>query len=301
MKRPTALSLALLSSAAVLFLAACSQNDDGPLAPDMVAASPIRFDSFDPNVVQVCVDPLSPPAAYTFTGTNTSNLQPNDVVTSPLVINTSLPGPICGNILERVPTGTNPEVALITVHAATAVAGTFSFVCVDDIGGSSCSPAAGSNDAVAGESSFHGSTITFLFTADPPPAACEYSQGFYKTHSASVVSALASPAVSTYVTQNGKLDVSGGLNRVVGTGGDDKLTAAQAVANLIPANAPASMRQLITAELNVTRGAPVNGTVQAAIDGLRAYFAGVDGGDVGGWTQTLDDYNNGLIIGSHCD
>jgi hypothetical protein len=283
-----------------MFLAACSPDNNGPLSPDMSPATFPRLAAFDPTVVQVCVDLASPPAAYTFTAISTSNLQPTDVLTSPLIIDTSLPGPICGNILTRVPTGTNGEVALVTVHATTAAAGTFSFTCTDDIGGSSCSPASGTNDAIAGESSFHGSSISFLFVADPPVGACEYSQGYYKTHPSSVVAALASPAVSTYVTAGGKLDVSGGLNRIVGTA-DDRLTAAQAANNLIPANAPASMRQLITAELNVTRGAPVNATVQDAIDGLRAYFAGVNGGDVGGWTKTLDDYNNGLIVGSHCD
>lgn len=297
MRKTVGSSLALLASAAVVFVTACSSNTDGPLGP----SPSLRQDPgvFTAASVQVCVDPLSPGALYTFTATSSSNIQAGDVVTSPLNIDTSIPGPICGNILERIPAGTNPAVALVTVHAATAAAGTFSYVCTNDIGGTSCNPASGTNDATAGESSFHGSNITFLFVPEPP-GACEYSQGYYKNHVSAVVDALANPAVTTYVVGNQKLDVSGGLNRVVGNS-DDRLTAAQAAANLIPANAPASMRQLITAELNVTRGSPLNATVQTAIDGLRSYFAGVDGGDVGGWTQTLDDYNNGLIIGHHCD
>ena len=145
--------LALLASAAALGLAACTSSSDGPVTPAAVPGLRMDPGVFTAASVQVCVDPLSPGALYTFTSLGTSNLQSGDVVTSPLNIDTSIPGPICGNILARVPAGTNPAVALITVHAATAAAGTFSFVCANDIGGSSCNPPTGTNDATAGESS----------------------------------------------------------------------------------------------------------------------------------------------------
>ena len=64
------------------------------------------------------------------------------------------------------------------------------------------------------------------------------------------------------------------------------------------------MRQLITAELNVTRGSIVPAAVQTAIDGLRSYFAGnaATNTQISNWTTTLDNYNNGKFAGApHCD
>jgi hypothetical protein len=64
------------------------------------------------------------------------------------------------------------------------------------------------------------------------------------------------------------------------------------------------MRQLITAELNITRGSTTTAAVDAAVAGLRAYFAGTAATttQLAAWTATLDNFNNGLIVGAsrHC-
>ena len=122
------------------------------------------------GIVQVCLDPTSPAGNYHFALSGATNLQAGDAVAaSPMAIN-SPAGPLCRNALTRTGAG-NGTVASIAVAASTSLTGTFSFTCADDFGGASCNPASGVNNARAGESSFHGSTITFKFLPHAGPAA----------------------------------------------------------------------------------------------------------------------------------
>ncbi len=314
MRKLVAPSLALIASAAVVLITACSSIDN-PAAPSSgisaFGGGTANVGTTTAAVVQVCVDPASPAGIYTFTASNPTNLQAGDVVQPPVVINTTGPGAVCGNLLTRTPAGTNGAAGRISITATTPTAGTFTYVCANDPldkTGVMCGTLSGGNPAtLEGESSYHGSTIAFKFVATvvpppppPPVGTCTYSQGYFKNHG--VGTSLSSPVVTTYVSA-GKLNVSGGLDRNLLTLGDNTLTAGQIPAALVPANSPASMRQLITAELNVTRGSTTTPGVVAAINGLRAYFAGDNTIDVGALTQILDDFNNGLIAGAskHCD
>lgn len=165
MRMSAAPRLALVASAAVI-VAACS-NVDRVSSPDAVRSAAPQAPAADIGIsaaatVQVCVDPSSPAASYTFTQTSPTNLQTGDAVSTPVTINTSVPGPNCADVLLRTPAGSNSEIASVTITASTGAAGTFSFVCATD-GGPTCGSLSGSNGAGAGENSFHGSTVTFTF------------------------------------------------------------------------------------------------------------------------------------------
>ncbi|MEO8578040.1 MAG: hypothetical protein ABI556_15125 [Gemmatimonadales bacterium] len=176
MKAFVVLRSALIASAAALVTTACS-SEKGSTA----ISSPQELTSVSGSalstagVMQVCLDPASPAGNYHFTLGSPINLLAADMVAaSPMAINNP-GGPLCGNALARTGTASG-TLATIAVTASTSLTGAFSFTCADDAGGSSCNPASGVNNARAGESSFHGSTVTFRFAATvvtppPPPPA----------------------------------------------------------------------------------------------------------------------------------
>jgi hypothetical protein len=164
---------ALFVSAAALALGSCSgDKSSSSISAPQELASLAGTAAITAGVMQICVDPASPAGNYHFTLSGATNLQAGDAVAaSPLgIITNGGAGPFCANALTRSGAA-NSVVATIAVTASTSAGGTFSFVCADDFGGSSCNPASGVNNARAGESSFHGSTITFKFVAHVGPSA----------------------------------------------------------------------------------------------------------------------------------
>jgi|SRR5687767_1767507 len=164
---------ALIAALAALALGSCSgDKSSADISAPQELSSLAGAAAITAGVMQICVDPASPAGNYHFTLSGATNLQAGDVVAaSPLGINTNGgAGPFCANALTRTGAA-NSVVATIAVTASTNAGGTFSFVCADDFGGSSCNPASGVNNARAGESSFHGSTITFKFVPHVGPAA----------------------------------------------------------------------------------------------------------------------------------
>jgi len=297
---------ALLSAAAIV--AACS--NEGPTSPSNFSKNP----SFGVGIAsagqaQICLDGTAP-------GTNTYSVQlsyggdTNGDITlsSPQAIT---PGNCIAAITNGGPDGlTSPVGNVTSTITVNEVGGSWAFSCVvDPSEGVATSnfcplPATGStNTTTTGMNAYHGSTLTYTYT--PPQIThtdgCSYSQGYYKTHATYTTNTLA--AGGTFIV-GGLLDVSGGLDRNLATTGDNFLNASQVVNNLNPKNAEAAMRQLITAELNVARGATTTTAVNDAITGLRAYYAGTSytKAQVGAFTTTLDNFNNGLIVGAapHC-
>lgn len=163
---------AFLSGGLALLSAGCSADKASPNIAGPEGSAAIAGTAAAPTagVVQVCLDPASPAGGYHFALSGAANLQAGDVVAaSPMAINNP-GGPLCRNALSRTGSA-NATVSTIGVTASTSMTGAFSFVCADDAGGSSCNPASGVNNARAGENSYHGSTITFRFTAHVTPPA----------------------------------------------------------------------------------------------------------------------------------
>jgi hypothetical protein len=301
---------ALLSAAAIV--AACS--NEGPTSPSSASSLSPKTPSFAVGIAsageaQICLDGTAPA-----TNTYSVALSYGGDVTGDITLGS--PQPITpGNCIPALtnggPDGLSSPVGNVTsTITVNEVGGSWAYSClVDPSEGTPTAnfcplPATGStNTATSGMNAYHGSTLTYSYTPAPVvhTNGCSYSQGYYKTHATYTTSALA--AGGTYIV-GGKLDVSGGLDRNLATTADNTLTAAQVVNNLNPKNAEAAMRQLITAELNVARGATTTSTVDAAITGLRNYYAGTSAtkAQVSAWTTTLDNFNNGLIPGAaaHC-
>jgi hypothetical protein len=306
MKKSVASRLALVSAAAV-FIAACSTTIDSPVAPSDLGSPSLVLGV--PGVtaaatVQVCVDPTSPAVGYSFS-TIGSNLQTGDAVTSPVGINTSVPGPICATVLARTPAGANGVFATATITASLTapVAGTWSWQCVsEDATGVGCPtpPGAGAvkngTGAVSAgaENSGHGATITFLFTPDlVVGTGCTYTQGRWKNKNSATTA---------------QYDFDGGTN--------NGLTVLQTAPKGNPYYILA--HQYIAAALNVAAGASMDnggaGTaddVLAAFQAATAYFAVASAGtplpspytkdQVTALAAILDQYNNGLLGPGHCD
>ena len=299
------LSTALLSAAAIV--AACSS--EGPTSPRNMSKTP----SFDVGVASsgqalVCLDGSAPITnTYSVTLTYGGDLTGDVTESSPQAITP-------GNCITAIVNGgTDGDVSPISTVTSTItsneIGGTFSWACVVDPAeetpsGTFCpDPASGSGNSVtSGQNAYHGSTVTYTYTAPIVHVeGCSYSQGYYKTHSDYVSTTLTNGG--TYIS-GGLLDVSGGLDRNLATTGDNTLSGSQIVSMLNPKNAEAAMRQLITAELNVARGATTTTEVDDAIAGLRDYYAGTSEtkAQIAEWTATLDSFNNGLIEGAapHC-
>jgi hypothetical protein len=300
------LSTALLSAAAIV--AACSS--EGPTSPRALSKTP----SFDVGIASageaiICLDGSAP-------GTNTYSVQLSYSGDVSGDVTLSSPQAITpGNCITAITNGgPDPEVSPVgsvtSTITSSEIGGSFSWNCVVDPAeetpsGTFCpDPASGSGNSVtSSQNAYHGSTVTYTYTPPEqhPVDGCSYSQGYYKTHSAYVSTTLSNGG--TFIS-GGLLDVSGGLDRSLGTTGDNTLSGAQIVYYLNPKNGSASFRQLITAELNVARGATTTTEVDDAIAGLRDYYAGTSAtkSQINDWTTTLDNFNNGLIVGAapHC-
>lgn len=164
--------VALVTGAAAVVLAACSTSTDegaSSLTSPRLPAQDIGIAAA--GISQVCVHQGSPGAIYHFALTDPQNFQAGDAVgVSPASINTGAPGPICRDVLTKADKN-DLTIASIHVGASTALAGTFSYACIDDAGdGLRCSSASGNSGAMrAGASGPHGSTVTFRF--EPAPQA----------------------------------------------------------------------------------------------------------------------------------
>ena len=290
MRKIVAPSLALIASAAVVFLAACSTTDS-PVSPSsMSALGGVRANvgTLAAATVQVCVDPASPLTTYTFTATNPANFQTGDATTSPVVINTAVAGPVCGNILTRTPAGSNATVATVTINATTAAAGTFSWVCSNDSGGATClGGASGTGPAApgSGEQSFHGSSVAFTFVPTAVTGTgCTYTQGYWKNKGKAAASAY------TFFGQNALT-----ILNTAPKGGNVYLILAH---------------QYIAVTLNVNNGASLSGDALTAYNAATTYFglatvtntvpSGYTASQITALATVLDNYNNGLIGPGHC-
>jgi hypothetical protein len=171
MKTKVVSRLALVSSAAVLFTAACS-SVDGPAskigAPDGVASD---FGVSIASLVQVCISATSPGTGYSVAYSNPTNVIAGDVVTvGPSIL---APGD-CVTALTKGNQGQEGPVwpsAFITMTVTPPGPSTASFTCVADAVESHCgSGVSGTgNVATAGASFPHGSQVTFDFVGDEPP------------------------------------------------------------------------------------------------------------------------------------
>jgi hypothetical protein len=300
------LSPLALAGAVAFAVAACS--NEGPVSPLSPRSLSLGIGTAAAGQAQVCLSSTSPATlTYSVALSYSGQTSGDNQLSSPQAIT---PGacitPIVKNGADVGPV--YPQAFVLSTITVNEAGGTWTYSCVVAPAGELpfCpNPANGSgNSATTGASVPHGSTITYDYVSPPPVIhvdGCSYSQGYYKTHLSYTTSTLA--AGGTFIV-GGKLDVSGGLDRSLGTTGDNSLTAAQIVNNLNPKNAEAAMRQLIAAELNVARGATTTAGVDAAITGLRNYYAGTSATktQVGAWTTTLDNFNNGLIVGAapHC-
>lgn len=298
--RRTVVSRLALVSAAAGFIAACSSSE-GPVSPGSSRTAP-DGPSYIASVagqLNVCLAAGAPAGIYTFTPGGITNQQTGDA-THVVVLNTiTSPTVLCGIALDRVPVGANGQVATTAVTATTGAAGTWSYTCTD-LGAAGCTAAGGSgNVATAGESSFHGSIITFTFTPivhppppPPPDHGCTFTQGYYKNKGEDLSKAY---------------DFDGGTDN----GYDVLWTKPRGNPYYILAH------QYITADLNLMGGAVMPPYVDAAFDAATAYYADPDvspatplgaGGteytkdEITGWSEILDDFNNGVSIGGppHC-
>jgi len=262
-------------------------------APD-AAASGIGVTAA--RVVEVCVDPASPLGSYSFAlGTPAPVVAGDAAVPSPVVINTALPGATCANVFTRSTTG-DPTNSFISVTASTGVPGTFSYTCIDDIATSNvlCPAAAGVNGASGGLNSFHGSVITFLFVAAPPPptgVGCTVTRGFIKNQ-------------LDLITNNVGPKITVTINGVT-------LTKEQIFAALdAPTRGDSRVQlkaQLITALANISLGATTNPAVNAAITNAQLYLlAGSTAtqSQISAAISTLTSFNEGTAgngASDHCD
>jgi len=123
----------------------------------------------DPGgIIRVCVNAASPSATYTIV-TTAINAAASDVITSPALVSTQS-GANCADVLFRV-NRLDPTETTVTVTISSPVAGTFSFVCVDDgeAGAPLCNAAAGAgNVATVSIHNDHTIEITFSFVAAVP-------------------------------------------------------------------------------------------------------------------------------------
>ena len=295
--------LALISAAAVFFVACTEPTSTTGL--NLNASNTIGIVSA--GEVQFCLDGTSPGTnTYSVALSNFTGILAGDIQgTTPQALTP-------GNCITALTKGTSGEVnglfpsGFVTGTTSTSdVGGTWSFTCTaDGTVLAHCPQVSGTgNVATGGASNPHGSQIIFHYEpAVVQISGCTYTQGYYKNHASYTTTTLANGG--TFIT-GGKLDVSGGLDRNLATTTDNTLTAAQVVSTLQNAkNVAASFRQLITAELNVARGATTTAAVDAAITSLRNYYAGTSAtkSQLEGWTTTLDQFNNGLILGAspHC-
>lgn len=155
---------------AIAIMAGCASDAANPVGPMPKEATPANAIGIgSPGIAEVCIDPASPPAIYHIALSNLQNIQPIDVVAgSPITINTGAPGPICANAIVRAGQ-IGGVIASVTMTASADRAGTFTYVCNDDTGLTSCANGTGTNDATAGENGYHGSTVTFKLVAGAPP------------------------------------------------------------------------------------------------------------------------------------
>jgi uncharacterized protein DUF5979 len=137
-------------------------------------------------------------------------------------------------------------------------------------------------------------TFTNTFTPPPPPSFCTATLGFWKNHPELWDGAGEKVVLTTTTFFNS------GQNylTILGT------PSAGGNAYIILA------KQYIAAVLNTNGGASGNASVDAAIAGAAAYFAGAPAGipnpvdptrsQLLGWATTLDQFNNGVIGPGHC-
>ncbi len=169
--------LALLGSAAVVALAACSSTSDGPLSPN--ARAPLaNLGTASVGQVQVCLAAGIPAGSYTFTTTQTNAAAPAsqpDQVNSPVTINTT-DVQKCQVVFTRSYTvvaadgTTSGPIGTVSITAS-GPAGTFTYTCSEGAAGLCGGSLSGTNPAAAAASAFHGSLVTFNFvpTVTPPP------------------------------------------------------------------------------------------------------------------------------------
>ena len=279
--------LAVLGTAAGLVIACTTEGPLTEIAGPRGPANEIGV--AEAKQVQVCLDQGSASGSYTFDMSNVTQGDGTDAV--PLDPNslTVGVGPICFPALVRTADG-NSAFGSVTVTASkdAPVAGSFSYTCVDDSGDGSfplcINGTSGVNDARGGLNSFHGATITFLFTAEGH--GCTYTLGWWKNKGKADAAAY---------------DFDGGTNN-----GLDVL-------KMSPKGNPYYIlaHQYITAALNVANGASMDGAALDAFNDATDYFAAASAGnplpapytknEVTALAATLDEYNNGIIGPGHCD
>lgn len=132
---------------------------------------------------------------------------------------------------------------------------------------------------------YHGSVVSYWneeHIVNPPTTGCTLTQGYWKNHT-SAWPAGYDPNAPFFNSGKSWIQV---LN-----------TPPKGSAYLILAH------QYIAATLNIASGASMPPDVQTAYDDATNYFQNGVGGDLTGWANILDNYNNGLAAGgpAHCN
>lgn len=148
----------------------------------------------------------------------------------------------------------------------------------------------------------HGVQITYVFVSAPTTHNCTFTQGYYKNHELYTASVLSGNAGTTYIDATGHLLI-----------GAYALTAAQVDAILetpvgkgyndggvvFTKDQLGMIHQLITAELNIAGGA-APATIAATIAAANSGYTSATKTTLSGWTNTLDNFNNGNLGPDHC-
>lgn len=281
-----------MASVAVAGLAVIAACTDGGVVSNLNAPS-LRFgESVGPSIANatlatVCVS--GPAGTYTFvnsaytngaSGTTTINAAVG--VPYSLIVNGGNPTP-CVDVLVRT-SGTTPQDAFsqVTVTQTGGPAGsTYNTTnCVDDPGVAITSPCA--NPSTIHSNVFHGSKSTFVNVA-PTSVGCTYTFGWYKNQGNGTV-----PTTSFFGT-------AWTWRQVLAFKGQGNLYYTLA-------------DQYIPAKLNIGGGSAPPAVAQAIID-AQTFFTGRALGSTTGYTattlnaitKTLNDFNDGLVVGwPHC-
>lgn len=268
---------ALMASAAVVFVAACST--EGPVAPRLKNVTPLSDVGIAAaSVVQVCVDPASSATStYTVFTTGQTGTGADPALTGVTVT----PGNAgCVNVLTKNDKNDLTASGITINLVVTSETGTLSYSCVTIVPTTvvdGCQPDNGTNGATAYASGPHGSTVTYLFVAvAPPTGGCTYTHGWYKNHGNSTVptSLFFGPVVAGVNTGPVTWRVQVGL----------KATAYDKLAY-----------QYIAAKLSVGAGTPPP-QVAAALLSAEAFFTNRPQGTgtpPAGVAETLDLFVNG--------
>ncbi len=204
-----------------------------------------------------------------------------------------------GNCVQVATVPTNVfNIANISVTEAAPPANwALTLITIESNSASSHNPVINPPNATARISHDFGVVFTFTntFTPPPPPLGCTRTQGFWKNH----------PELWD--------EVADGTPFLTTTTFYNSGVSYLTIMNTPPKNGNAYLQlahQFIAASLNLDGAVSGIASVDAAIAGANAYFAGAPAGipnpvdplrsQLQAWATTLDNFNNGIIGPGHC-